>query len=162
MVNHGVKREGSPTRKPRTEPNLIQEVVPETGSDNGLDDHLADAHAAGIFYQAALDALEFPPQSDAEEEEEVKPLDDAFLARIQQMELGMDGSDVEQGGASDAESYGKVASDDEPEPAPYRVLWFSIFGLWLWLKLGFPSICPDYSLMGFTCGVVVVADRMEP
>jgi hypothetical protein len=106
-----------------------------------LDDHLADAHAAGIFYQAALDALEFPPQSDAEEE----PLP----ARFASMTLDSDNSDDDQGGASDDESYGKVASDDEPEPAPFGHKWFSIFGLGLWFKLGFPSICFDYSLMGF-------------
>ena len=66
------------------------------------------------------------------------------------MHLSGDGSE-EQGDDS-----------DEDEPAPYRVLWFSIFGLGLWPKLGFPSICLDYSLMGFTCGVVVEADRREP
>ena len=89
---------------------MIQEVSPEEQhSDNGLDDQLADAHAAGIFYAAALAAVSF---------EESEELED-FQTRISRMKLDSDNSDDDQGGASDAESYGKVASDDEPEPAPF-------------------------------------------
>ncbi len=115
---------------------MFQEVLPEQHSDNGLDDIIADQHSAMQFYAAAVDALEFPPQSDAEEE----PLP----ARFASMALDSDNSDDDPGGASNDESYGKVE-----ETAPPWVLWFSILGLGLWLKLGFPSICLDYSLMGF-------------
>ena len=119
---------------------MFQEVL-EQQSDDGLDEIVADQHVALSFYEAALQAIPFLEE---EEEEEVEAFDDAFIARMRQMELGKDGSDDDQGGASDAESYGKVE-----ETAPYRAQWFSVFGLGLWLKLGFPSICLDYSLMGF-------------
>ncbi len=114
VVNHGVKREGSPTRKPRTEPNLILEVLPEEQcSDNGLDDHLADAYAAGIFYQAALQTLSWettPPQTPTPTP--APPPTQTFEERMSQMQLDSDNSDDDQGSDS-GESYGKV---DETAP----------------------------------------------
>ena len=46
--------------------------------------------------------------------------------------------------------------------APYRVLWFSVFGLGLWSKLGFPSVRLGCVLMGFTRGATTKANRREP
>ncbi len=60
MVNHGVKHEGSPTRKPRTEPNLIREVLPEEQrSDNGGGDEEATIYASMAYYADALAAVSF-------------------------------------------------------------------------------------------------------
>ncbi len=124
--------------------------MPETGSDNGGGDEEATIYAAKAFYEAALQSVAFfeptpapTPAPTPPTTPPTTPLDDNFLMRIDQMHLNGDGSE-EQGDSSDDESYGKV-----DETASYRVLWFSIFGLGLWLKLGFPSICFDYSLMGF-------------
>ncbi len=123
----GVKTRGGARKgKPRTKPNLFREVVPETGSDDGVGDELADAHEALQLLNSGMASIAFLPA-------DPEPLT---------MPLG-DGDSSEQGGDSDAESYGKE------EPAPYRVYWFFIFGLGLWLKLGSPSVCLDYCLMGF-------------
>ena len=134
VVNHRVKHEGARKGKSRTEPNLIQEAE-EQRSDNGLDDILADQHMGMQLLHAQMDALEFLESEQEVEEESLE----VRCARMNET-----GSDEEQGDDSDADSYGK----EEPEQAPYRVLWFSIFGLGLWLKLGSPSVCPDYDPTG--------------
>ena len=60
MVDHRVKREGSPTRKLRTKPNLILEVLPEEQqSDNGGGDEEATIYAAMAYYADALAAVSF-------------------------------------------------------------------------------------------------------
>ncbi len=85
--------------------------VEEQRSDNGLDDIVADQHAALSFYEAALQAIPFPEEE--EEEKEPEAFDEAFAARMLQMELGKDGSDDEQGSDS-GESYGKEESETAP------------------------------------------------
>ncbi len=78
------------------------------GSDNGGGDEEAIIHTAMTFYETALAAVEFL-EPDAVEQE---PLE----GRMAQMRLALVDSDEEQGGDSDAESYGK-----KEDPAPYRV-----------------------------------------
>ena len=113
VVNHGVKRKGSPTRKPRTEPNLFQKVLPEQQSDDGLDDIVADQHAAMQMYQAALQTLSWettPPQTPTPTP--APPPTQTFEERMARMRLDSDNSDDDQGSDS-GESYGKV---DETAP----------------------------------------------
>ncbi len=75
----------------------------EQHSDNGGGDEEAEQHAAMLFYESALAALNFNDEAE----------DDAFMARIQQMKPS---SDDEQGWDSDTESYGKEEEHDEPAP----------------------------------------------
>ncbi len=66
VVNHGVKRKGSPTRNPRTEPNLILEVVPEEQrSDNGGGDEEADIHHGLQLLHMQMENIEFPDDESA-------------------------------------------------------------------------------------------------
>ncbi len=72
----------------------------EQCSDNGLDDIVADIHHGLQLLNAQFAAVSFETE------------DEAFMARMALMNPGSDNE--EQGGDSDAESYGK----EESEPAP--------------------------------------------
>ena len=83
---------------------MFQEVL-EQQSDDGLDDELAEQATAMMHYTEALNNVSFIESSES---------DGGLAERMRDMPYD---SDSEQGGDSDAESYGKV----ESEPAPYRV-----------------------------------------
>ncbi len=72
--------------------------MPEQHSDNGGGDEEADIHHGLQLLNAQMAAVSFETE------------DEAFMARMAWMEPG---SDSDQGGDSDCESYGKV---DEPAP----------------------------------------------
>ncbi len=80
---------------------MFREVLEPLVEDNTWGDELADAHEALLLNDAA-DFLE----------EEVEALDDGFLMRLRNMDMGS-GSD--QGGDTDDESYGKVESESDDD-----------------------------------------------
>ncbi len=127
--------------------------------EKDIEDDVVDASGNDLeaitFYEAALQSVPFledtPPQTPAPTSAPTPaptpaptstPTPAPTQADLDLMSCmaWMVGSDSEQGGASDDESYGKVE-----ETAPHRAFVFSCFGFGLWFKGLLPVALPSTS-----------------